>query len=149
MSLTGRVVLTMAIVIVLMTIGVASVVWALVLKPGSVVIRVIEKGYRGDRISVAFPARVIEAVVRAAVLGNVCERPNELDEWRPAIESIAASLNEIQNATLVSVTTDDERVLIVKRAGALQIEIETDDASVHVNVPPHTTKAILDAIGDI
>lgn len=148
MNLTRRVVLTVAIVIVLMTIGVASAVWALVIKPGSVLIRVVEKGYRGDRVSVAIPARAIEVVVKAAVR-NVCERPHEIDEWRPAIESIAASLNEVQNATLVVVTTDDERVRIVKRDGALRIEVETDDASVHVNVPPHTTKAILEAIGDI
>lgn len=149
MSLTGRVVLSVAIVIVLMSVGVAFTVWALVLKPESVVVRIVEKGYRGDRISVALPSRVIEAVVKAAVLGNVCARPQEFDEWRPAIESIAASLNDVQNATLVAVTTDDERVRIVKRDGALRIEVETRDASVKVHVPRHTTKAILEAIGDI
>lgn len=148
MSLTGRVVLTVAIIIVLMTVGVAFTVWALVLRPESVVVRIVEKGYRGDGISVALPSRVIEAVVKAAVLGRVCDRPREVDEWRPAIESIAASLNEVQNATLVSVTTDDERVRIVKRDGALRIEVETHDASVQVHVPRHTTKAILEAIGD-
>jgi len=147
MSLTRRVVLTVAIVIVLMTIGVASAVWVLIIEPGSVLVRVVEKGYRGDRVTVAIPAGPIEAVVKMAVLGNVCERPHEVDEWKPAIESIAASLNEVQNATLVVVTTEDEQVRIVKRDGALRIEVETDDASVHVNVPPHTTKAILEAIG--
>lgn len=148
MNLTRRVVLTVAIVIVLMTLGVASVVWALVIKPGSVFVRVVEKGYRGDGVSVAIPAGPMEAVLKLAVLGH-CKTAREVDEWKPAIESIAASLNKVQNATLVAVTTDDEQVRIVKRNGALRIEVETDDASVHVDLPAHTTKAIFDAISDI
>lgn len=149
MNLTRRVVLTIAIAIVLMTIGVASAVWALVIRPDSVLVRVVEKRHRGDRVSVVIPAGPIEAVVRVAALGNLCKRPHEVDEWKPAIESIAASLSGVQNATLVAVTTDDEKVRIVKRDGALRIEVDTDDASVHVNVPKHTTEAILSAIGDL
>lgn len=148
MNLTRRVVLSVAIVIVLMTLSVAFAVWALVIKPGSVFVRVVEKGYRGDGVSVAIPAGPMEAVLKVAVLGH-CETTREFDQWRPAIESIAASLNEVQNATLVSVMTDAEHVRILKQNGELRIEVDTDDARVHVNFPARTTKAIFDAISDI
>lgn len=148
MNLTGRVVLTVTIAIVLLTLGVASAVWALVIKPDAILVGVVEKGWHGDRVSVAIPAGPVEAVVKVAVLGH-CQGIPEVEEWRPALESIAASLNGVQNATLVAVTTDDESVRILKQNGELRIEVDTDDARVHVNFPASTTKAIFDAISDI
>ena len=67
----------------------------------------------------------------------------EAGPWMPMVETITDALADLPNGTvLVSVETAQETVRVEKRLGRLTVNVDTEDADVHVSLPARSAKRI-------
>jgi hypothetical protein len=67
----------------------------------------------------------------------------EAGAWMPMVETITDALADLPNGTvLVSVETAQESVRVSKRLGRLTVDVDSEDADVHVSLPARSAKRI-------
>ncbi len=72
------------------------------------------------------------------------ELPSELREQKDAILSVLRELEACPDATLVEVAAPDADVRIVKKGGDVLVDVQAEDAAVHVTVPVDRLTGVLD-----
>ncbi len=144
--------------------------YAIVLRPGMIHVSVREHDYPHQRTRVVVPASLVHGALRLAgftaheAVWHACnddrwtrdwdardvrdarEACDELDRWRPALRAVVAELERYPDMTLLEADSDREHVRIVKRNGALHIDVNDRDAEVSISLPPKTLSAILDTV---
>lgn len=114
----------------------AVVAWAAnyIYQAGALEVCVEEKHSGGNRIHLWVPG-VVAAVGVKFVPDEHLRVPPEAREWLPAARVASAELARVPDATLVEVESPRERVRIVKQDGALVIDVDNPEETVHVSVP--------------
>lgn len=108
---------------------------------GAVTVYVEEKKPGGDRVRLWVPG-VLAPVALKLVPAEELRLPPEARQWMPALRAASEELAHVEDFTLVEVREPGERVTIVKRHGALIIDVESADETVHVSVPLRVVIAV-------
>jgi hypothetical protein len=117
---------------------------------GAVRIRVHEKKADGQNIHLIVPAAAVPLAMRLAPEKDLRKASKDVQPYLPAIKIAAEELAKCPDGPLVQVTSSKERVSIVKRGGALEIDVDSADETVHVSFPlkmVHSVAQRLEAIG--
>lgn len=72
------------------------------------------------------------------------ELPPELREQKDAVLSVLRELEACPDATLVEVAAPDADVRIVKKGGDVLVDVQAEDAVVHVAIPVDRLSRVLD-----
>jgi hypothetical protein len=76
------------------------------------------------------------------------ELRQELEPWLPLIQQVTDAIADVPNGSvLVSVETADEKVLIQKSLGRFTVDVDAEDANVHVSLPARSVKRIARQLG--
>lgn len=143
----------------LLLAGAIYVVYIAFIAPGLIWINVDER--HGDRIALAVPACLVNAGLRVVALSDLdhqieyeIRRNNgpdvDFDEMKPAIAAVLKELEKYPDITLVEIDGErGETVRIMKRHGALRIEVNDDGSRVDIRVPEATMRAVGKAVADL
>lgn len=101
---------------------------------GAVTVYVEEKKPGGDRVRLWVPG-VLAPVALKLVPAEELRLPPEARQWMPVLRAASEELARVEDFTLVEVREPDEHVTIVKRHGALIIDVESADETVHISLP--------------
>lgn len=101
---------------------------------GAVTVYVEEKKPGGDRVRLWIPG-VLAPVALKLVPAEELRLPPEARQWMPALRAAGEELARVEDFTLVEVREPGEHVTIVKRHGALIIDVESADETVHISLP--------------
>ena len=98
-------------------------------------------------LTIAIPTHLIDAGLAAARLAmpdrEWAEVRREVEPWLPLIEATTRELADLPNGTvLVSVATSEENVSVERRGGRLRVDVDAQDAEVHVSLPARSVKRI-------
>lgn len=128
-------------VLVVLAGGVALLVGTLVaagvLAAGTGLVRiyVLEKKPGGDHVNLMIPAALVPLGMKLLPAKERQRAAAQLEPWLPAIEAASRQLARVPDAVLVEVESRDERVSIRKLGGALVIDVDSPQESVHLSVP--------------
>lgn len=117
-------------------------------RSGTIEIHVAEKGRCGETVDVYAPAAILPLV---AHLTPACSMAScRMDpEARRAIRTAAVMLdamNDAPDGVYVDVRTRDEIVHVEKKRGALEVDVDTPEDTVHASVPLGAVQSVLRAI---
>ena len=116
-------------------LGVSALAGAgVVYQYGVVKVYVEEKRPGGERIRLWVPG-VLAPVALKLVPDEELRLPPEARQWMPALRAASEELARVEDFTLVEVREPGERVTIVKRHGALVIDVVSPDETVHISLP--------------
>lgn len=101
---------------------------------GVVKVYVEEKRPGGERIRLWVPG-VLAPVALKLVPDEELRLPPEARQWMPVLHTASEELRRLPDFTLVEVKNPREHVRIEKRAGALVIDVVSQDETVHVSLP--------------
>ncbi len=123
---------------------------ATVAATGTVTVQVHERGPDGVRLYIPVPALLIDAAVALAPLvipaDELAEARREIAPYRDGLEALAAELEGMPSGVLADVRSGGERVRITKTWRSFEIDVESDDADVHVAVPARLLSRALDVL---
>ena len=123
---------------------------ATVAATGTVTVQVHERGPDGVRLYIPLPALLIDAAVALAPLvipeEDLAEARREIAPYRDGLEALAAELEGMPSGVLADVRSGGERVRITKTWRSFEIDVESDDADVHVAVPARLLSRALDVL---
>lgn len=153
-----KVLLLIPLVYGLLLAGAVFVVYTAFIQPGMIWIDVDER--HGDRIYLGVPAFVVNAGLHFVDFADIdheieCELRRQhgpdvdFDEWKPAIVAMMRELEKYPDLTLVEVDDGRSNVRIVKRNGALRIEVDDPDTHVKIRVPETTMRAVSRMVADL
>lgn len=143
----------------LLLAGAIYIVYIAFIAPGVIWINVDER--HGDRVALAIPACFVNAGLRVVALSDIeheieyeIRRNNgpdvDFDEMKPAIAAVLRELEKYPDITLVEIEGDrGETVRILKRHGALRIEVNDDGDRVDIRVPEKTMRVVGKVIADL
>jgi len=118
-----------------LVLGAALAGGALVYDMGSIWISVRAKQTGGESIRLVVPAAAGPVALWLAPKKHVREAAKEARPWLPAIKAAAEELRNCPDGPLVEVTNPHEKVHITKQGGALVIDVDDPNETVHVSVP--------------
>ena len=123
---------------------------ATVAATGTVTVQVHERGPDGVRLYIPLPALLIDAAVALAPLvipeQELAAARREIAPYRDGLEALAAELEGMPSGVLADVRSGGERVRITKTWRSFEIDVESDDADVHVAVPARLLSRALDVL---
>jgi hypothetical protein len=98
-------------------------------------------------LTIPVPTHVIDAGLLAARIAvpeqEMAEVRREVEPWAPMIESVTRALADLPDGTvLVSVVTAEETVQVARRGGRWRVDVDAEDAEVHVSIPVRSVKRI-------
>ena len=136
----------MLLVAVLLSVFMATAAYGayrLFFRDGVVSVQVAEKGRFGERVHVAVPAGIINAVLAIAPLGCVDHSVHDEEalEWLPAVQAVVSELENYDDVVLFEAQNEYESVSIVKHDGRLRVMIESPHETVKVSIPAGTVHA--------
>jgi hypothetical protein len=116
-------------------LGAALAGGALVYDMGGVWISVKAKKPGGENIRLVVPAAVGPVALWLAPKKDIRKAAKDARPWLPAIKAAAEELRNCPDGPLVEVTNPNEKVRIAKQGGALVIDVDDPNETVHVSVP--------------
>jgi hypothetical protein len=120
-----------------------------VFRAGMIVVRVREAGPGGDRISIRVPAILVHAGLRVVPDEAFGCIQSDVRRWHPVILAVGDELRHCPDCVLVEVRSLREHVRIEKRGRHLQLEIESDHESVHLQLPVRMVGAVMERIARV
>lgn len=102
---------------------------------GALKVSVKKKKPGGQNIRLIVPAVLVTAALNLVPAEKLQEEAEEIKPWLPAIRSASQQLARSPDAVLVEVIGSDEQVSIAQRGGALIVDVDSSQESVHVTVP--------------
>ena len=127
MILLGKVVLGMA--------GVALAGVGVLCSEGLVQVKVIEKEPQGHHINVIAPAIVAPIAVHFAPQRDLQHAAREIQPYLPAIRTAMDALRDADDVVFVEVHEPDTYVRVSKSGGAIVVDVDDPDDTVHVSTP--------------
>ena len=124
---------------------------ATVAATGTVQVAVHERGPEGTRLWIPVPAIFFDAALfaipRVMPPEELAEARAEVEPYLPALRQLAAALDDLPNATFVSVESPGEHVRIRKSFGSFHIEVHDAETDVSVQVPARLFSSALTLFG--
>jgi hypothetical protein len=128
-------------------LGSALVAGAVVSSEGFIHVRVHENRADGTHLSLVAPAMIVPLTLKFVPRKYMEEPAKQVEPWLPLIDAALSGLNDCADGTtLVEVTDSHEHVTVVKSGGAVVVDVEDPDETVHVAVP---LRAVSSAIHEI
>jgi hypothetical protein len=116
---------------------------------GLVVIRVHEKGPDGVHFTAPIPASLVglgASFAHRAAAEDLDEARRQLEPYRDTLHQALAGLEDAGDVTLVTVEDGTDHVQIAKRGRNLVIDVDSDDAEVHVTVPLPLVRQVVESV---
>lgn len=135
----GQKILIAVLVAAVMVVASWGVVFASMWQVGGMVTVAVDPGRDGPAFTVVLPMAALEGALIAADVASdgepFEELQRELGDWAPLVNELMKAVDESPSATFVRVEDDETRVLVAKRHGRLEVDVEDDDVSVHISMP--------------
>ncbi|MGA7615182.1 MAG: hypothetical protein WBX15_08370 [Thermoanaerobaculia bacterium] len=131
-------------VLILGAVAITAGAWAVynaVTGPGAMRVHVTDHR-SGDRVAISLPSGIVNTVLRLTPVWGIDVHDDDVEQWGPALQAMAAELDRIPDAVLVEVHDGDQHVQISKRNGGLMIDVTSPDEEVHVQLPPETMRIV-------
>ena len=123
---------------------------ATVAATGTVTVKVHESGPDGVRLTLPMPALLFDAALGLAPLvipeDELAEMRQEIAPYREGLEALAAELEKMPSGVIADIQSDGEHVRITKTWRSFEIDVESDDADIHVAVPARLLSRALDIL---
>lgn len=119
---------------------------AVLCSEGFVTVRVKEHQPNGSHIFVVAPAMLAPIALRLAPRERLQEAEKQVRPYLPTIRVAAEELAKCSNATFVEVQSPDEHVRISKSWGAIVIDVDDKDETVHVSVPIRAVQSAIEEL---
>lgn len=129
-------------------LGAALVAGGIVCSQGFIHVRVEAKQADGPHIRLVLPAMAVPFALHFVPGRHVWESAADLRPWLPAIEAAASGLAEAPSGPLVQVSEPGQVVNVAKDGGALVIDVEDPDETVHVSMPLRTLRSAANVIAE-
>lgn len=109
---------------------------AVVSSEGFIHVRVHENQANGTHLSLVVPAMIVPMALKLVPRRDLEEPAKQVEPWLPLIDATLSGLSDCADGTtLVEVTESDEHVSVVKSGGAIVVDVQDPDETVHVAVP--------------
>jgi len=131
-------------------VGTVAVAGVVVFSEGAISVRVLQKRHEGHHIRLVLPAMLVPLGMSFVPNAKLQQASEEVRPWLPTIEVATRELARCPDGVFVAVKGPHEQVSIAKRGGALQIDVDSEEETVHVSVPlgmMHRVVRRLEAIG--
>lgn len=109
---------------------------------GTVRVFVKENRPGGERVRLVVPAILINWGIKLVPEASLRDLPSDVRPWLPAIRIASTELARCPDGPLIELQEQRERVSIAKRNGALVIDVDSEDETVHVSVPLQTLAVV-------
>lgn len=123
-------------------VGTAALAGTVVYRYGAVKVTVDEKKPGGDHLRLWAPGAAVPVALKLVPDERLRRVPPEARRWLPVVAAGSEALARCPDGPLVQVESPRERVSIAKRGGALVIEVDTEDETVHVTLPLRVLTAV-------
>ncbi|MBI2956471.1 MAG: hypothetical protein HYY26_04065 [Acidobacteria bacterium] len=127
-----RIVFVAALVLLVLAVGTLA---AATYRSGLIRVYVEEKQPGGDRVRLIVPAVVVCWGLKLVPEAELREAVADAREWLPAAAIASRELTRYPDASFVEIVSPEERVTIVKRDGALVVDVDSLSETVHISVP--------------
>jgi hypothetical protein len=114
-------------------VGLASV--GVLCGEGMVNVKVVEKQPEGVHIHVIAPAMLAPIAVHVAPQRALANAAREIQPYMPTIRAALDSLRDSDDVVLVEVKGPGEHVVVAKSGGAIVVDVDDADDTVHVSAP--------------
>ena len=121
---------------------------ALLYSQGAVSVSVHEKQPGGHTIWVPVPALAVTQGIRFVPRKDLRNATRELRPYLPAIRIATEELARCPDTRFVEVQDAEDHVVISKQGGLLVIDVDSNDATVHVSFPIEVVPAVAERLGD-
>lgn len=119
---------------------------AVVSSEGFIHVKVHEKQPDGTHISLVVPAMIMPVAAHFIPRRNFEGASENLQQYLPLIDAAISGLAECPDGPLVEVVDSDSHVNVVKSGGAIVVDVDDPDETVHVAVPLRATQRTIDQI---
>lgn len=102
---------------------------------GIVYVKVIEKQPQGLHLHLVAPAMLAPIAVRLAPKRDLAEATREVQPYMPAIRAALDALRDSDDVAFVEVKEPGENVKVAKSGGAIVVDVDDADDTVHVSTP--------------
>jgi|SRR5581483_6025857 hypothetical protein len=102
---------------------------------GFIYVNVQEKQPGGTHVHVLVPAAIVPTALHFVPRHNFADSSRDLQRALPIIDAAIPALNDCPDGVLVEVEDPGEHVLVTKRGGAVVVDVNDHDETVHVSVP--------------
>ena len=116
-------------------LGTALVGGAALSTEGFLYVNVQEKHPGGTHVNVFVPAALVPATLHFVPKHHFIDASHDMRDALPIIDAAIPALNDCPDGVLVEVKEPDEHVLVTKRGGAVVVDVNDPDETVHVSVP--------------
>jgi hypothetical protein len=116
-------------------LGTAVLAGAYLAQQGMVRVSVDEQGGQGTHLHLVAPAALVSLGLRVVPDEKLRDLAGQARPWLPAVRVVSAELARLPDADLLELRDAEQHVHIVKRGGALLLDVESPRHSVHVSFP--------------
>lgn len=145
-----RLAVALAVALAVTVAGAGTALAASVVTSGVVTVQVDEGGPDGTDLYLPMPAALVDFGLGVAALAmpadEMARMRREMEPYAPTIQGLADELERMPDAVLVEVTSDRDHVTVEKRGGHFVIDVDSDDAQVHVTVPARTISRVVEFV---
>ena len=127
MKLLGKIVLGMA--------GVGVVGAGILCSEGLVHLKVVEKQPQGFHMNVIAPAMLAPIAVHFVPSHDLAPATQQIQPYMPTIRVALDGLRHSEDIVFIDVKEPGEHVHVSKSGGSIVVDVDDDDAAVHVSAP--------------
>ena len=118
------------------TLGTMALAGAIVSSEGFIHVRVHENQPNGTHLSFVVPAMLVPITLKFVPRQYLEQPAQQIRPWMPVIDAALSGLNDCADGTtLVEVTEPNQHATVVKSGGAIVVDVQDPDETVHVAVP--------------
>lgn len=143
MGNAAKVFLTLTIIFAAVVVASTLAIGAVTYRAGIARISVHDKSADGVRISLGVPMILLEATLPLMPRPDMGPASEEAARWWPVLEAACVGLEDAPEGVYVEVDDDDDHVRIAKEGSSFVIDVDSDDATIHVSVPVRSFQAVL------
>ncbi|HEV2298695.1 MAG TPA: hypothetical protein VGR72_09290 [Candidatus Acidoferrales bacterium] len=129
------------------TLGTVALAGAVISSEGFIHVKVHESQPNGTHLSFVVPAMIVPVTLKFVPHKYFEEPARQIGPWLPVVDAALSGLSDCADGTtLVEVTDPNQHVSVVKSGGAITVDVQDPDETVHVAVP---LRAMRSAIHEI
>jgi len=137
------------IVLAKMALGMAGVGLAgagVLCTDGLIRVKVVEKQPQGVHLNIIAPAMLVPMAMHLAPQRNLAQAARQIQPYMPVVRAVLEGLRKADDVVLVEVEGPGEHVEVSKSAGAIIVDVDDADATVHVSAPIRVLSSTVDQI---
>jgi len=119
---------------------------AIVSSEGFISVRVHEKKPSGTHLTIYVPALLADEGIRFVPKEKLQEASEQIRPWLPTIHAAIDGMRSEGDTTFVEVTEPGQHVVVATRNGAIVVDVDDENETVHVSTPLRTIDAAVDKI---